>query len=244
MKSVILFFMLCLFVSNASAAKFAPQGWTEHEIWAKYVPTPDGVGQTDLGSVSAIVDDQSGVLFGYTFYRATRSVYVMVNDGQPYVEVWDDPNICPPVGCPDSNLARVTFIPYKEKNFLGTMSVVQDDAKKTLSIEVNGEKLLVINTDTIQIVGGIITENPNVPPQQLVDPAVQCASGTSCIRALAFGKLAHETLTSHSFSFIHWADGITTRAPNAALYKNLGPDSLANSFIYADEAALKSAFHH
>ncbi|NUM88292.1 MAG: hypothetical protein HUU37_03725 [Bdellovibrionales bacterium] len=160
-------------------------------IFSHWAPDPRGVGRVLVGEISELRDLDSNVLIGYVFHRDFRSYYIDLNDGQPHLEAWDFPLQCAGE-CRDSRLARVTFVPYLENRFLGSVQVYIDEARNVFRATVGGETLLEVEGDGMTITGGIVREDLTRAPQELMNPAVACAEGITCIRALTFGRLAHD----------------------------------------------------
>lgn len=233
--------LVALSTANASPASLRA-GWRGETVYGKYIP--DGPGWKVIGEIIKVTDLDTGELVGYHYYRDERSIWVMRNHGQPFLESWDFPADCPINGCSDSKMARVTFLGYKNAELLGELQFKLDEVNKQILFTVNNELLLQVDGETMQIVNGLIVEDTGKPPKELLDPAVYCAKGITCIRSLAFGRLAHEDIRPFMTSDVSWSDGTKQKVQNLSIYGK-SPDD-ANSpeaFLFRTEEELRGALY-
>jgi len=228
--------IICLFFIVNSSSYAA---WVSQTIYGKYKPI--GNGWETIGEISEITDADTNKLIGYHFYRKTRSYFIFPNDGQPYFEAWDFPSVCMPDGCKDSRMARVTFIPYNGQKFLGEIKINLNEAEGKFQFEVNNNYLLELDLETMNPVGGIIEENSSIEPKEWENPAIQCSKiNITCVRSLAYGRLAHQNISSDFTSLIQWRDGSLQEVPNSLLYN---PGLAHSGFLYSSETDLFKATH-
>ncbi len=237
MKKLLFAFVLFLSLTSIASSQAAQTDtWREKTLYGKYLPK--GPGWEIVGEINEITDVEKNQVVGYDFSRETRNYFIMVNDGQPYLEAWDFPNTCPG-GCHDSKMARVTFIPFKGINFLGEL---RWEINKTLGLFrffVNDQLFLSVNMESMNPEDGIILEDSSVAPKELRDPSIICNSSVTCIRSLAFGQLAHENISKNYQSQVHFSDGVEALVPNNKLYNPARSER--SGFLFSDEEALRKS---
>ena len=235
-------FALNSFMPVALAGPFdSKSGWRSEVVYGKYIP--EGPGWRVVGELTRVVDIDTNEVMGYHHYRNFRSIWILVNKGQPYLESWDFPENCPLAGCSDSRMARVTLIPYKSDNFLGKIEIELREEDRSLKAMVNQETLIEFDTETMNPIAGLLREDLNIPPKELLDPAIFCSSGITCLRALAFGRLPHQDLRAHMYTDVNWADGAKEKILNKLLYSPYQESRpLDPTFLYPTEELLYERF--
>lgn len=217
--------LLALLLATTFALPAAADGIRGVPIFGKWIPDPDGEGHISIGEISELRDIDTNELVGYVFHRDFRSYYIDLNEGQPHIEAWDFPLNCQslqnPEGkeCFDSRLARVTFVPYLGDRFLGELKVSIDQERNLFRATVNGETFLEVEGEGMTITGGVVKEDLQRMPEELVDPAVTCADGITCVRALVFGRLAHDQPRLSDKAQILVRDGRTAHVGSLKVFK-------------------------